>query len=159
MSVVNLRVAETLAQTAVEINKQLTLADKERLKSDDSKQRSKYARTYAGHMLKGAKRRIEEEGEGDGMTFAQWCDKHIDRSMRDINKLVKIASAEDPEEAAGKEREVNRAAKARSRARRADKADVSPNVTKAMKLIRAMTPDELECFNEEYEAFMEEQDG
>lgn len=98
---------DELQQLASEINLRL-------------KQETK-CRIGAALMLQAARKLVEERGEG----WQAWCEAHIERSFRDVQRLLLIAQHSNPEEALEKERATNRAAKERSRSSARDSQ--SPN--------------------------------
>jgi hypothetical protein len=70
----------------------------------------------AAQQLVEAKRRIEA-GEGEGVTFEQWCEAHIKtkagkpRSLPEVLRLISFANSPDPEAAVEKRRAQVREAK------------------------------------------------
>ena len=69
-------------------------------------------RLQAGRMLASLRKRVEVGGQ-NWWTFAK---SHFDRSRRDIEKVMRLANADDPEVAAEMERPNARTAMAKSRA-------------------------------------------
>jgi hypothetical protein len=150
---------ETLEETATEINKRLTSAHVEELKADDCSEKAKNSRIEAGHLLLHAKERVKSRRETN-QSWTQWCKQHIpNRSMRDINRCMKIAAAEDPEEAAEQEREGARGRMRRHRGRRDEQEDVRPDqdpVKEALNRIWALSHDDLARFDQEYRRWYDE---
>jgi hypothetical protein len=68
-------------------------------------------RLDAGRMLNVLRKRIEAEGHD----WWKWHNDHFARSKRDAQKLLAMASADDPEAAAEKERDEARQRMAKSR--------------------------------------------
>lgn len=158
MNIVNLK-AETLDETAAEINRRFGTAQNEQQKAEDYGEKARYSRIYAGQLLLAARQRVES-GTETNMSWSQWCRKNIDRSMADIRKVMKIAGSRDPEEAADREKEDT---KTRMKKNREEKEDARADDVRAsfsqtnqcrveatMSLVRAMTPDELARFDEAY---------
>jgi hypothetical protein len=88
--------------------------------ADDAKQinvRLKKAEDYrveAGRMLLKLRPKVEAAGVG----WEAWCKVNIDRSYRDVQKVMALAKAPDPEAAGEQERERNRIASRESRERK-----------------------------------------
>jgi hypothetical protein len=76
-------------------------------------------RLSAGQRLLELRARIEA-GEAGDVSWWPWAEEHIQRSRRDMEKVMAIAMAPDPEAAAETERERNRHYKAAQRNRAAD---------------------------------------
>jgi hypothetical protein len=66
-------------------------------------------RIKAGRELIAARRRVDA-GETD-LTWSRWCAQYIERSDRDIRRLMALAGAGDPAQAREDEKARNRAAK------------------------------------------------
>src|SRR2546423_12507833 len=66
-------------------------------------------RLKAGRELIAARRRVDA-GESS-LSWSSWCARYINRSDRDIRRLMALASADDPAEAREDEKARNRAAK------------------------------------------------
>ena len=90
-----------------------------------SQRRADKHRLQAGQLLLQLRQRIESGEEGNGIDWWPWCEQHIERSRKDCEKLMRIASAEDPEQALEDERERVRLAVADHRARKKAAADVT----------------------------------
>jgi hypothetical protein len=61
-------------------------------------------RVKAALMLRDLRRRVDD-GEAGDIGWEKWCGKHIERSYRDIQKLLKLANDEKgPEKALERER-------------------------------------------------------
>ncbi len=72
------------------------------------------ARIMAGQMLLALRKRIEEDEEaGPGVEWWPWYATHFVRSRKDAEKVMRMASAEDPEAAAEEEKAATRARKPR----------------------------------------------
>jgi hypothetical protein len=98
---------DTLAET---IKAHLVKADKANVDFQNH-------RITAGQHLHEAKKRVEA-GEAGVIRWRVWCEKHIDRSDRDIRRLLAIASSSSPVEAAEAERDRNRSDVAAHRKRK-----------------------------------------
>lgn len=98
-----------------------------------SNNRGHHYRLDAGRMLLECRHKVEAAGDD----WWQWQKGKFDRSRRDIEKLMQLASAEDPEAAAEEER-------ADARERMADAAKLRRNhpVEHILKLVRALTDDQ-----------------
>ena len=70
-------------------------------------------RVQAGKMLLEAKRLLN--ASGSNRSWREWCAEHIERSERDIRRLVAIAKAADPEAAHEAEKAKTRDQVGRSR--------------------------------------------
>jgi hypothetical protein len=81
-------------------------------------------RLDAALMLLVLRQRIEAEGED----WWKWHKEHFARSRRDTERLLAMASADDPEAAAEAETERNRQYKSTQRAKAATDVSRSPNV-------------------------------
>jgi hypothetical protein len=104
---------ETIAQTVKRIE----------VSFDKIKQYSEKADQYrisAGKQLVELKVRIESGEVGKGVKWWAWYADHFkNRSRRDAQRVMALANADNPEEAAEEEREKNREAKAAQREREA----------------------------------------
>ncbi len=69
-------------------------------------------RLAAGRMLITLRKRVE----GEGLNWWKFAAEHFDRSRKDIEKIMRLARADDPEAAAEAERAEARERMARSRA-------------------------------------------
>jgi hypothetical protein len=109
---------ETIAQTVRRIE----------VSFDKIKQYSEKADQYrisAGKQLVELKVRIEAGEAGKGVKWWAWYADHFkNRSRRDAQRVMALANADNPEDAAEEEREKNREAKAAQREREA-RTDVS----------------------------------
>lgn len=99
-------------------------------------------RLEAGTMLVALRKRVEAEGRD----WWQFANDHFDRSRKDIEKLMRIASADDPEAAAAKERDDAKARMAKSRRVGANvRSKVLPSDelgADAMQLVERMTEEQ-----------------
>jgi hypothetical protein len=86
----------SIGEVVIEITNELALADA-RAKE------AKSHRLVAGRKLVGLRRRVEAEG-GDWWAFAEG---RFGRSRKDIERLMRMASADDPEAAEANERAKN----------------------------------------------------
>jgi hypothetical protein len=75
-------------------------------------------RTRAAIVLAEMRQRVEA-GEAGDISWWDWFDQNVQRNRRDAEKLLKIASAEDPEAAAEEERRKAREGMDATRKRRA----------------------------------------
>ncbi|MGY3496680.1 hypothetical protein [Bradyrhizobium sp. USDA 4502] len=105
--VVSRHETEPLDTVANAINIKLRLADKSDIVAEDH-------RLAAGQMLVSLRKRVEDEG----LNWWKWANGRIDRSRRDIEKLMRIAKADDPEAAAEEAAQKNRAHQAKHRAKK-----------------------------------------
>jgi hypothetical protein len=83
-------------------------------------------RTKAAFVLAEMRQRIEA-GEAGDVSWWSWFDKNVQRSRKDAEKLLAIASASNPEAAAAEERRKAREGMAEMRKRRA--ANVSAKMS------------------------------
>jgi hypothetical protein len=98
-------------------------------------------RVRAGQLL------IEASKYVPAGTWQAWCRSHIQRSLGDIRKCIKLASSVDPEAAA--EDEKRRNAEAAQRARDNKRSDVSAVATSTpmlAELLSGRTPEQEEFF-------------
>ena len=68
------------------------------------------------HRVKAGQELIEARKHVAPGEWLAWCKANIYRSVRDIQRLMRIAGADDPDAALGRERAGNRVSKASSRA-------------------------------------------
>jgi hypothetical protein len=87
--------------------------------------RSEDYRVTAGQLLAEARHRVDAGEAGAGMGWEAWCKANVERSYRDVQRLLAIATAPDPAAAATTARETTRAQVAKSRA---DDIRMSPPV-------------------------------
>jgi hypothetical protein len=74
-------------------------------------------RVEAGFKLRALRKRIEDGEAGEGIVWWNWYNDHFDRSRRDAEKVMALASdRDDPEVAADRERAATRDRMARHRA-------------------------------------------
>jgi hypothetical protein len=66
--------------------------------------RATSARVAAGKMLIELRARIEGGEAGEGVSWWEWCEANIQRSRKDCEKLMRMASSDDPEAAIEDER-------------------------------------------------------
>jgi hypothetical protein len=89
-------------------------------------QRSNDLRITAAQKLLEARSRVEA-GEAGDLGWKAWCEANIDRSYRDVQRLIATARADDPEAVEAKRREKN--AEAMRKARVATQiASLAPDV-------------------------------
>ncbi len=81
-------VLKTLKPVAEEINAKFKLAQKYEGKAGDH-------RLSAALLLESARRRCKEAK----VSFAKWCEEHVEQSYEEVRKLVAIASAPEPAKA------------------------------------------------------------
>ena len=75
-------------------------------------------RISAGKQLVELQARIDGGEDGEGVNWWKWYAEHFkNRTRRDAQKVMALASSDDPEAAAEKEREKNREAQANKRAK------------------------------------------
>lgn len=92
-----------------------------------------YHRLNAGRLLRECRRKVESDPEINE-TWWQWQKGKFDRSRKDIEKMMRMASADDPEAAAEDER-----AEATERMRKV-RANVRSNpLDHILELVRALT--------------------
>ena len=123
-------------------------------------------RLQAGQLLLQLRERIESGEAGNGINWWEWCEQHVERSRKDCEKLMRIASADDPEAALVEDREKTRLAVAKHReTKKADGVYVNSRaklVTKPEQFqednARAWKADWLRCHpgrtSEEYEQIL-----
>ena len=102
----------------------------EAIQSDNKAHR---ARLAAGTMLLSLRKRIEEGEAGEGLEWWPWYASKFVRSRKDAERLMRIASAEDPEAALLEEREKTRLAVAKHRDKKAAELTVSSKPAKPAK--------------------------
>ncbi len=90
----------------------------------DSADQADHFRIVAGRKLIEARRRVEA-GEAGATTWSAWVAEHVQRSERDVRKVMSLARAPDPAAALKKERASARAGMARKRSQ-GPRANVSP---------------------------------
>ena len=81
-------------------------------------------RIEAGKKLIEAKKLVEN-GEAGEMKWQDWVEAKIDRSYRDVQRCIKIASDPDPKAALGRERGKARNGMAKSRAKKKTEDDAT----------------------------------
>jgi hypothetical protein len=84
-------------------------------------------RISAGKLLVELKGRIESGEAGKGVQWWSWYAEHFDRSRRDANRVMRLASSDDPEKAAEEDRKKAREGMKRLRSE-TNNGDVSPDV-------------------------------
>ena len=104
---------ETLGTMAEEINIRLGKAEGYDGRAETALQKADDHRLAAALQLADARTLADDHRIG----WKRWVDKNIDRSYRDVKRLVAIGSAEDPVLALVSARKHGRDAKARSRDR------------------------------------------
>jgi len=109
---------------------------------DKAMDKAKQHRISTGMRLIEARQRVEAGEAGEGVGWIEWCRANVKRSIRDIQRVMRIARAEDTEAAVEAEKAANREAQAAKRARDAEATDVS-RMEDDPQLIDE-TPDELE---------------
>ena len=85
-------------------------------KAEQSAEKARQQRVSAGQLLIEARRRVDA-GEAGDTTWTEWVRNNISRSLRDCQRVMKIAGAVDPDAALAKEREDARVGMAQSRER------------------------------------------
>jgi hypothetical protein len=85
-------------------------------KAEQSAEKARQQRVSAGQLLIEARRRVDG-GEAGDVTWSEWVRHNIQRSLRDCQRVMKIAGDPDPETALVKEREDARVGMAQSRER------------------------------------------
>ena len=88
-------------------------AEEYRTEATASEAKAESHRVQAGKLLLAARRRIDTRGSN--MSWAEWC-RGINRSERDIRRLLKNAKADDPDAAHQAEKQKTRKQVKRSRA-------------------------------------------
>jgi hypothetical protein len=78
--------------------------------------RADRARLRAGKLLLKLRKRIEDGEEGEGVNWWKWYGKNIARSKKDAMKVMKLASATDPEAAHEQEKTATKDRMAKGRA-------------------------------------------
>jgi hypothetical protein len=101
------------------------------------------------HRIAAGIRLAEARGIVGDTGWQKWCAEHIPtRSIRDVYRLLKIGQAGDPQKALSDEREQNREAQRKSRAKVTPPPDMSvrtkaqPPLRQALDLLPKLTPDE-----------------
>src|SRR5262249_28421105 len=97
-----------LEDAVSEIHKQFAEADA-------SKRKAENCRVYAGKLLIALRARIEAGEAGEGVNWWVWYEKNFVRSRRDAERVMKLASADDPMTALEGERKATREAVRRHR--------------------------------------------
>jgi len=82
-------------------------------------------RLRAGLQLIEARQRVERGEAGPGVLWTHWCVANINRTERDIQKVMKLAGAGDPHAALERDRAAARISMAATRARRGAAMDPS----------------------------------
>lgn len=96
-------------------------------------------RVRAGQLL------IEASKYVPAGTWQEWCRSHIQRSLGDIRKCIKLASSVDPEAAAEDEKRRNAEAAQRARDnKRSDVSAVATNTPTLAELLSGRTPEQEE---------------
>jgi len=83
----------------------------------------------------------------EGLAWEAWCEAHINRGLRDIRKLLKMAMAHDPEAAHGAEKAGTKAAR-RKKGNGADQRPsmaVRANAKQTAKAVRQLMGHVLSC--------------
>jgi hypothetical protein len=101
--------ADTLPTVAGQINAYME-------KAEQSAEKARQQRVSAGQLLIEA-RRCVDDGEAGDTTWTEWVRNNIKRSLRDCQRVMKIAGAPDPDAVLAKEHEDARVGMARSRER------------------------------------------
>lgn len=100
---------------------------------------SYHHRLNAGRLLLDLRRDIEKAGEN----FWTWQAGKFDRSRKDMEKLMRFASDDDPEGAIGKDRAQSRARSAKAYAMERSLRSKQPSdVERILELIEALTDQE-----------------
>lgn len=114
-------------------------------------------RLAAGQKLLALRRRVEAGEVGEGVSWWAWFETaDIGRSRKDAEKLMRMASSDDPEAAAIDERDRNREAKREHRERAAEVSGRQESyeeydiVGHAMNLVAKMSEEQREQFDETY---------
>jgi hypothetical protein len=118
-----------------EIHKQFAYA------ADGSKKADR-ARLRAGQLLNDLRGRIEGGEIGENINWWKWYDENFARSKKDAMKVMKLASAEDPEAAHDSEK----ADRHERRSRRRDQSQVEDLVTHALHLVEEMDANQRQRF-------------
>lgn len=114
-------------------------------KSEQARDKANNWRVTAGKHLIEARQRVEG-GEAGKIRWQTWCKTNVKRSLGDIRKVLALAGASDPDEAARKQREQNRQNNVALRDRQ--RAHVSAQQTDARPETDAATAPFLETFEQ-----------
>ena len=110
-----------------------------RLKTaDTSEKKAVDLRIEAGRMLIEAWQRVKK-GEAGKTTWKNWVEENVERSLRDVQRLIKLAKAPDPYAARNEENATARTGMAETRAKK--KADgLATNVSRdeAIEQVRSL---------------------
>ena len=118
--------APNLAAVAAEINHHLTLLFKNEVNA-------------GRHRLRAGQALIEARKHVPPGEWIAWCKANIKRGQRDIQRLMRIAGADDPDAALERERAGNRVSKALSRANATVSRIVTDTAPKAKHVIDRWT--------------------
>jgi undecaprenyl pyrophosphate synthase len=116
-----------------EIHKQFAYA------ADGSKKADR-ARLRAGQLLNDLRGRIEGGEIGENINWWKWYDENFARSKKDAMKVMKLASAEDPEAAHEEEKSKKR------KVAPGDQSEVADLVTHALHLVEEMDANQRQRF-------------
>lgn len=108
MSVVKLKLKQTLDDAVREIHRQFAEAE-------SSEKKSHRCRLRVGYLLHALKKRVEAGEEGVNASWWDWYESKFVRSRRDASRCMALVKADDPEIAAEEERARNREAQRRHR--------------------------------------------
>lgn len=109
----------------------------------DAGKKADRARIHAGRLLIALRKRIEAGEVGENVSWWKWYDDHFARSKKDAMKVMKIASAEDPEAAHEAEIEKNRRQK---QSHRCDQSEAEDLVSHALRLVDKMDANQRQRF-------------
>jgi hypothetical protein len=129
----------SLARNSNRIEKLITEIHKQFAANDDGSKKADRARLRAGKLLIELRGRIEAGEGGEGVNWWKWYGENIARSKRDAMRVMKLASADDPEMAHEDEKEERR----RRRHQRL--------VANALSLVEEMNPEQRQQFFAELE--------
>lgn len=108
-----------------------------------AKHRLYNSRLKVGEMLIALRKRVEA-GEAGDITWWDWYARKINRSRKDGEKCMRMAQAEDPDEAVEDEREearqrMQKRRGANVRSKKSDQANTSDLIERAIELVTEMT--------------------
>lgn len=141
MKIVQFRQDQSLESLVTEIRGHMYDAQGAKTKFDKH-------RLAAGQKLLDLRRRVEAGEAGEGINWWEWYGTQFTRSRKDAEKLIRMASADDPEEAFEEDRAKRRKSQIKTMERSAPSDD--DIVDRALNLIEEMDAEQRERFDAAY---------